>query len=91
MKILEWKPYKRPSHTKEAKGLRYYYYITENAQQNKLKVESKWNKRDAFELWGNDLTELEEYANNHNKDVIEKEIEYHENQLKEIKKQWSIE
>lgn len=88
MKSLEWKQYKKPSCTREAKGLRYYYYIVENIQENKLKVESKWNKRDVFWLESNDLTELEEYANNHNKDVVEREIEYHENQLKTIKKQW---
>jgi hypothetical protein len=87
MKTLEWRPCKRPSYTKEAKGLRYYYYIIENVQESKLRIESKWNGGGWSEFNGN-LAELEEYANNHNKDVVEKEIGHHKNQLEAIKKQW---
>lgn len=88
MKKLEWTTLTGKRYSDMARGLRYYYKIYASGEAKVLRIESKWNKRDVVEVINNDIDELKKQANEHNDEVVERELAYHENQLKAIKKQW---
>lgn len=87
---LEWS-YLSDGSGKQATGLKYYYYIY-FSEQCRLVVCQKWQKsRNNNIITHGDKFELEDIANEHNFKEIQKEIDYHEKQLKVVRKTWITE
>lgn len=88
MKNLQWDMYSDNSGA-WARGLKYYYKI--DFEKKQLDICQKWLKGYVDNYIIGDVSELESFANKHNADIIQKEIDYHKNQLKTLKKQWEAE